>query len=188
MATQDAAGTPSHREGMAHPCRSTTGRAQPQTTSRLLATPLARISTKFLTEARAGGREAKRPPTTFFSRSSTSHVRAREELPHRPWLASTSTLVNTTPRSQELFTGTTQLVAIRDAPSRPRLLLQQLHSSFTKAGAPQLPGAYLLTSLETCSSASSGSSLAVPFSSWNSSAGPPVEQLAQSRCKQQHGK
>lgn len=79
--TDNAAGTPSRCEGMAHPCHSTTGRAQPQRTSRLVTTLLACISTAVLTEPWAGGRETKRPPRTLLSRSFTSRVHAREELP-----------------------------------------------------------------------------------------------------------
>lgn len=74
------------------------------------------------------------------------------------------------------------------APSGKRISASAAARPLKKAGLSQQPGAYLQARLETCSSASSGSSLADPSSSWNSSAGPRAGRSARSRGKQQHGK
>lgn len=67
-------GAPSHCEGVAHPCHSTMGRAQPQGTSRLTDTLLACISTTFLTEAQAGRSEAKLQSSKNFFFQDHSHL------------------------------------------------------------------------------------------------------------------
>lgn len=71
------------------------------------------------------------------------HLTCSRKPSYRSGLASTSALINNTPCSQELFTRNTQFLAITDTASRGRLLLQQLHASFTKADPPLLPAAHL---------------------------------------------
>lgn len=114
---------------MAYPCHSTMGQAQPQRTSRLVATLLTRISTTFLTKAEAGGSEAKCPPrTSFLKIIHISHTGSRR--------ASSLTMAGKhkhpyqqhSPLPETPSLGPHNLQSLVTHPSQPRLLLQQQHS------------------------------------------------------------